>query len=50
MNNTNTKSTEKCVVCGVDTKVPVGAHIDFRHNYVSGAGQCCADCYVKTFG
>ena len=39
--------TEKCVLCGRDTKVPVRMHISKRRNYIEGAGQCCEECYTQ---
>lgn len=39
---------ETCVMCNVDTNVPKSMHIDFRNNYVEGAGQLCFNCYTKT--
>lgn len=38
---------ETCVICNVDTNVPKSMHIDFRNNYVDGAGQLCFNCYTK---
>ena len=38
---------EKCVLCGVQTNVPVDAHINSRVNYVEGAGQLCHLCASK---
>lgn len=35
---------EECIVCGVDTNEPKDKHIDFRYNYVEGAGQLCSKC------
>jgi len=39
--------TEKCVLCGAETNVPVNLHIDLRKNYVEGVGQLCDDCAKK---
>jgi NMD protein affecting ribosome stability and mRNA decay len=41
--------TEKCVSCGIDTKIPVSLNVEVRSYYVEGAGQLCRDCYKKTF-
>jgi hypothetical protein len=41
--------TEKCVSCGIDTKVPVYMHIDYRSYYVEGAGQLCEKCYDEIY-
>lgn len=38
------QNTEKCVMCDVDTNVPISMHIDFRTNYIEGAGQLCRMC------
>ncbi len=38
------KSFEKCVMCGELTSVPKDLHIDFRPNYIEGAGQLCTKC------
>lgn len=38
---------EKCVICGVDTSYRFRTPIDFRYNYVEGAGQLCPKCGSK---
>ena len=38
---------EKCVICGVDTQYRFRTPIDFRYNYVEGAGQLCPKCGNK---
>ena len=43
------RKTEHCVVCGVDTKIPVTMHVDLRFHYVEGAGQLCRTCYNKAY-
>jgi hypothetical protein len=35
---------EKCVICGVETAYRFNDHIDYRFNYVEGAGQLCVKC------
>lgn len=40
--NTN---TEKCILCGVDTKVPIDTPIGDRKEYIEGCGQLCKECY-----
>jgi hypothetical protein len=35
---------ELCVVCGVETDMPVTIPVDQRRGYVEGVGQCCANC------
>ena len=41
--------TEQCVVCQIDTKVPVDKPVDARYNYVEGAGQLCKECWNKIY-
>jgi hypothetical protein len=41
--------TEKCVLCGTQTNIPVSLPIDLRNNYVEGAGQLCDRCAVPKF-
>ena len=38
---------EEFIVCGVDTNEPKDKHIDYRYNYVEGAGQLCSKCAEK---
>ena len=38
---------EKCVICGVATQYRFRTPIDFRYNYVEGAGQLCNKCGNK---
>ena len=38
---------EECIVCGIETDEPVNKHIDYRHNYIEGAGQLCSKCAEK---
>ena len=35
---------ENCVMCDKLTNVPKNLHIDYRSNYVEGAGQLCFEC------
>ena len=46
---TNQVQTEKCVVCGKDTGVPVDTHIDMRKTYDEGSGDLCADCFIDVY-
>lgn len=39
--------TEKCVLCGADTGIPVTTPIDDREDYIQGCGQLCASCRRK---
>jgi hypothetical protein len=39
---------EICIICGKETTIDINTHVDFRYDYVEGAGQCCHECYVKT--
>jgi hypothetical protein len=38
---------EECIVCGVETNEPKDKQIDYRYNYVEGAGQLCSKCAEK---
>jgi hypothetical protein len=38
---------EKCIICGIDTQYRFRTPIDFRYNYVEGAGQLCNKCGNK---
>jgi len=38
---------EECIICGVETNEPKDKHIDFRYNYIEGAGQLCSKCAEK---
>lgn len=38
---------DECVVCGVDTNELKDKHVDYRYNYVDGAGQLCSKCAEK---
>jgi hypothetical protein len=38
---------DKCVLCGKESRYPINLNIDFRHNYVEGAGQLCDECAAK---
>ena len=38
---------EKCVICGEDTQYRFNDHVDYRFNYVDGAGQLCVKCANK---
>lgn len=40
---------ENCVLCGKQTNVPVGLHINSRRNYVVGAGQLCEECSEELY-
>lgn len=53
MNNTIThlengdfkvEKNETCIICNEETDVPMSLHVDFRTNYVDGAGQLCRTC------
>ncbi len=37
---------ENRVMCDKLTNVPKNLHIDYRSNYVEGAGQLCFECYT----
>ncbi len=38
---------EECIVCGTETNESKDKHIDFRYNYIEGAGQLCSKCVEK---
>ncbi len=38
---------EECIFCGIETNEPKDKHIDFRYNYIEGAGQLCSKCAEK---
>ena len=38
---------DECIVCGVETNEPKDKHVDFRFNYIEGAGQLCSKCAEK---
>lgn len=40
---------ERCIVCDVETDIPVSQNVDFRQFYVEGAGQLCQYCYYKAY-
>lgn len=52
MNNTENKpkitvETEKCILCGKDTEIPVTTPIKERKHYIFGCGQICSECSSK---
>jgi hypothetical protein len=58
MNNTisNTENdfsvlsnTDNCISCNKDTGIPSCSNVDFRKNYVDGAGQLCDECFVGIY-
>ena len=46
-NKARANEFEHCILCGVETSVKIGTHIDMRHGYIEGAGQLCPNCYSK---
>ena len=38
---------DECIVCGVETNEHKDKLIDYRYNYVEGAGQLCSKCAEK---
>ena len=38
---------DECIVCGIETNEPKDKHVDFRANYIDGAGQLCSKCIEK---
>jgi len=47
--NTEVVQTEKCVVCGRETGIPINTHIDNRLDYVEGSGQLCSICFIEVY-
>ena len=37
--------TEKCIICGENTEIPVGMKVQERRYYVRGCGPLCEKCY-----
>ena len=46
-NKARANEFEHCILCGVETSVKIGTHIDMRHGYIEGAGQLCPNCYNR---
>ena len=44
-NKARANEFEHCILCGVETSVKIGTHVDMRIGYVDGAGQLCSKCY-----
>jgi hypothetical protein len=44
-NKARANEFEHCIMCGVETAVKIGTHIDMRYGYIEGAGQLCSKCY-----
>ena len=44
-NKKRSNEFEHCIMCGVETAVKIGTHVDMRHGYIEGAGQLCPKCY-----
>ena len=40
----NTEELEVCITCGKTTHYKRSDNIQFRSNYIEGAGQLCSDC------
>lgn len=41
---------EICVLCREPTEIEAITPVDFRENYVDGAGQLCKRCDTKVYG
>lgn len=41
------KQYDKCVMCGKETEYSIDTPIDYRYNYIEGAGQICPECAIK---
>jgi len=46
-NKAKANEFEHCILCGIETSVKIGTHIDMRHGYIEGAGQLCPNCYNR---
>ena len=46
-NKAKANEFEHCILCGVETAVKIGTHVDMRHGYIEGAGQLCPNCYNR---
>jgi hypothetical protein len=46
-NKARANEFEHCILCGVETSVKIGTHVDMRHGYIDGAGQLCLACWDK---
>lgn len=50
MENTDIKlEKEKCIVCKVETDIPVDQNINYRLGYIEGAGQLCGKCWKEIY-
>ena len=36
-----------CIICNTITNEPKNKHVDYRLNYIEGAGQLCEKCAVE---
>ncbi len=43
----NDIKTDKCILCGSDSGIPLNTPIENRINYISGCGQLCESCSNK---
>jgi len=39
--------TENCIMCNVKTDIPVNMSVNYRKDYIEGAGQLCSKCSSK---
>jgi hypothetical protein len=46
-NKARANEFEHCILCGVETSVKIGTHVDMRIGYIEGAGQLCPNCYNR---
>ena len=46
-NKARANEFEHCIICGVETSVKIGTHVDMRIGYIDGAGQLCSNCYSR---
>lgn len=45
----NSDEYEICILCGRQTTVPKDMYVEFRDNYVNGAGQLCYKCWKEVY-
>ena len=44
------EKTERCVLCGALTDVPIQQPVSERKYYIPGAGQLCRKCCMELYG
>jgi len=41
---------ENCVMCGIELETDINTHVDFRAQWVDGAGELCVKCFDDVYG